>query len=194
MTKPAPNSRLSKPKSGRRIFGADQLKDRIVRCRSAANMLVDLDRIDDLRWGVEAESSRAMREQLREWPATFLRIGVIVGQAAPRQAAEAVNRSLVRDRLLAALDLWLISAAEAERAEFAAILASADPNPYRDALRAIVQKSAWTAVGPLAAKEEASASRLGSQKLWRPSPPCRGTSEWRCSGRQRARGRGFSAC
>ena len=102
---------------------ADHLKERLARCRSATNLLVDLDRIDALRYASKEGNPRAVRE----WPGAFARIGVIVGQTPPAQAADAVNGSLARDRLLAALDVWLVFAAEADRADLAAIVNTNSP-------------------------------------------------------------------
>jgi Flp pilus assembly protein TadD len=136
-------------------LGAEQRPERLARCRSAVDVLTDLDRIDDLQWGTEEGIYQGRARAVREWPGTFARIGVIVGQTPPEQAARAVNTSLARERLLAALDLWLIFAAPADRADLAAILTAADADPYRDALRAAVQRSDRPAVQALAVKDEA---------------------------------------
>jgi tetratricopeptide (TPR) repeat protein len=136
-------------------LGAEQRSERLARCRSAVDVLNDLDRIDDLQWGTEEGTYQGHARAVQEWPGTFARIGVVVGQTPAEQAARAVNSSQVRDRLLAALDRWLIFAPQAKRAELAAIAAAADPDPYRDAVRAAVQRSDRQAVRALAAKDEA---------------------------------------
>ena len=58
----------------------------------------------------------------------------------PRQPAE-LAESLIRERLLAALDLWLVFGGSPKLAE---ILAASDPDAYRDAVRAAVRvRGAW---------------------------------------------------
>jgi tetratricopeptide (TPR) repeat protein len=136
-------------------LNAEQRPERLARCRSAVDVLTDLDRIDDLQWGTEEGIYQGRERAVREWPGTFARIGVIVGQTPPEQAASVVNTSLVRERLLAALDLWLIFAAKADRVHLGAILTAADADPYRDALRAAVQRSDGPAVRALVVKDEA---------------------------------------
>jgi tetratricopeptide (TPR) repeat protein len=135
--------------------GADHLKERLARCRLAADVLADLDWIDDLRWATRDGKFQGSERTVSEWPGAFARIGVVVGQTPPEQAARVVNGSLVCDQLLAALDRWLVVALPADRAALAAILAAADVDPYRDEVRAAVQRSDWEAVAALAAKDEA---------------------------------------
>ena len=51
------------------------------------------------------------------------------------EAARRVNESLIRSRVLSALDLWLTRDPSADaRAGVRAVLRSADPDQYRDAL------------------------------------------------------------
>src|SRR5262249_32399190 len=85
---------------------AEHPKDRLARCSRGADVLADLHRIDGLRFGVEEGKLQGRPRALQEWPGTFLRLGVVVGQTPAAEAAEAVNGSLARDRLLVALDLW----------------------------------------------------------------------------------------
>ena len=69
--------------------------------------------------------------------AALRRFGIIPGQTPPDQAARRINDSLIRDRLLAVLDRWLgRSGLPAVRQ----ILHAADPDPFRDELRAALQK------------------------------------------------------
>src|SRR5262249_12904068 len=53
------------------------------------------------------------------------------------EAARRLAGSVIRDRLLGALDLWLVADPdEGARAALRGLLRAADPDPYRDALRA----------------------------------------------------------
>ena len=56
-------------------LGDDMPRERLVRCRLAANLLADLDRIDDLRWGTEGGKFQGAERAVREWPAAFARQG-----------------------------------------------------------------------------------------------------------------------
>jgi tetratricopeptide (TPR) repeat protein len=80
---------------------------------------------------------------------------VVVGRALPEDAAGIINGSPARERLLAALDLWLLGAPQQDRAALAGLLAAADPDPFRDALRAAVARSDLGAVEALARRDEA---------------------------------------
>ena len=55
------------------------------------------------------------------------------GRHSPDEAARRVNESLIRDRLLEALDQWLTWSPSAE---LLAVLRATDPDPFRDAVRA----------------------------------------------------------
>ncbi len=128
---------------------------RLARCRSAADQLAALDRIDDMRWNTENGKFRGTVRAVREWPAVFARLGVVAGQTPTEEAAALINDSLASERLLAALDLWLVLASPAERASLARLLAVADPDPFRDAVREAVQRSDWASVKRLAGRDDA---------------------------------------
>ncbi len=136
-------------------LGTDVLTERLVRCRSAVDLLTELDRIDELRWAIADGKVQGRERALREWPGAFTRLGVVPGQTPPAEAARVVNGSLVRERLLAALEMWLVSAPHGEKGPLRDLLAAADADPFRDAVRAAVQRSNREEVLALAAKEEA---------------------------------------
>ncbi len=133
----------------------DALNRRLTRCRSAVDVLVELNRIDELRWATEDGKFQGNERALREWPRAFARLGVVPGQTPPGEAAAVVKDSLARERLLAALDLWLIVAPSQDRAPLASLLAAADGDPFRNALRAAVRKADWEQLKSLAARKEA---------------------------------------
>src|SRR5262249_25301329 len=118
------------------------------------DMLRDLDRIDDLRW-TPAEGERGYRRPLEiasEWQQAFARFGVVTGITPAEEVARRVNESLVRDRLLTALDAWLTLAPSPA---LQAALHTADPDPFRDALRAAVLMRSGLVVLALTSHPEA---------------------------------------
>lgn len=135
--------------------GADHLRDRLDRCRVIAGVLAELDRVDDLRCATEGGKFHGNARAVQEWPGVFARLGLVLGQTPPAEAADAVNRSLARERLLTALDTWLVEAPAPDRAALAGVLAAADPDSFRDAVRAALQRSDETALKALAARDEA---------------------------------------
>ena len=78
------------------------------------------------------------------WRAALADYGVTPDEGRAAEAAGRVNGSLVRDRVLTALDLWL---AADPSAGVRAVLRAADPDPYRDAVRDAVAASDRQAVG-----------------------------------------------
>ncbi|HVK08660.1 MAG TPA: tetratricopeptide repeat protein [Gemmataceae bacterium] len=135
--------------------GAEHLRGRLARCRTGADLLAELDRIDELRWTTEDGKFQGSGRAVREWPAAFARIGVEPGRLPPAEAARAVADSPVRDRLLAALDLWLVLAPPGDRAGLTSLLKAADPDPFRDAVRDAVRQSDRVALAALAARGDA---------------------------------------
>ena len=110
-------------------------------------LLRELEAADALGWtwindelGGRPSDNEAVEARLRVALANY---GMVPGKTPASDATGRVNSSLVRERLLAALDLWL--AFEASTAERLAghphrawvrdVLRSADPDPYRDAVR-----------------------------------------------------------
>jgi tetratricopeptide (TPR) repeat protein len=94
-------------------------------------VLRELDELDQLQWtssyGGHYLEGYVLAEKYR---AVFRRSGADPGQASADETARWLADSSVRDRLLAALDLWLI-----REPAVRAVLRTADPDPYRDAYR-----------------------------------------------------------
>ena len=138
--------------------GAVAHRDRLARCRADRDMLRELDRIDDLRWTIISGKQTARDKAVAEWPNAFREFGIVPGETPPGEAAGRVNESLIRDRLLTALDRWL---ARGRSADVLAILLAADPDPYREAVRRAIQSQDDARVRELAAQPEALKQPVG---------------------------------
>jgi tetratricopeptide (TPR) repeat protein len=149
--------------------GADQVSDRLARCRTDLAVLRELDRIDDLRWEVVKGKIQGNKRAASEWPLAFAKFGIVPG--SPDGAAARVNGSLVRDRLLAGLDQWL---AQSRSPDLLAILRAADPDPFRNAVRSALVAADDALVGELASRPAALeqparfATALGTLETVRP--------------------------
>jgi serine/threonine protein kinase/Flp pilus assembly protein TadD len=130
--------------------GADELADRLARCRADLDLLHGLDRIDALRWAV-VEGQFQGDKALQALPEVLGLYGIVPGSTPPEAAARRVRDSLVRDRLLTALDLWLSSS---RSTDVAAILRLADPDQYRTDVREAI-RAGGPGVARLALQPEA---------------------------------------
>jgi serine/threonine protein kinase/Flp pilus assembly protein TadD len=129
--------------------GAEELAGRLVHCRTDLALLRELDHIDALRFtrrpDPKADAARR-RVALTAYDMTPPEAGVAT------EAADRVNGSLVRDRVLTSLDLWLVADPSPT---VRAVLHAADPDPYRNAMRDALAARNGDAVRALAAKPEA---------------------------------------
>ena len=120
--------------------GAEALADRIARCRADLDILLELDAIDNIRWtsieGVLGED----KSLPARWQAAFERFGMVSGGSA-EESVQGLTKSLVSDRLLGALDLWLMFE-PSERVR--SILKAADPDPYREGIRDLITDAVLT--------------------------------------------------
>jgi serine/threonine protein kinase/Tfp pilus assembly protein PilF len=136
--------------------GAEKLAARTARCRDDLRLLHELDALDESRLTSISGGSRAAMPDAAQWRPVLAAYGMAPGGSSAAEAAGRVNGSLVRDRVLAALDLWLIwEPADEVRAGVRALLRAADPDPYREAVRDAVAAKDQGAVKALAAKPEA---------------------------------------
>jgi tetratricopeptide (TPR) repeat protein/tRNA A-37 threonylcarbamoyl transferase component Bud32 len=126
---------------------------RVGRCRSELAMLVALDGIHDSRWTPDnqGEFPPASATAARIGRA-FAGYGIVPGTTPSAEACRLVADSLIGDRLLGMLDLWLVLAPSQEVSD---ILGAADPDRYREAMRAGVLAGDWPRVSMLAEQEEA---------------------------------------
>jgi tetratricopeptide (TPR) repeat protein len=123
---------------------------RLARCRTDLDTLRDIDRTQSRFWTVV--EGRFRGSTAREWAEVFGRFGIVLDQTPPGEAARRVNESLIQERLLQALDSrlgWERSPA------LLAILRAADPDPYRDGVRAAVAANDNDRLRELAGRPEA---------------------------------------
>ncbi|HET6573567.1 MAG TPA: hypothetical protein VFG68_08195 [Fimbriiglobus sp.] len=85
--------------------GGEAMTDQADRCRSDLALLRDLDAIDTFRWTPIESKPPKLSAGVARWRTAFAGYGVAPGDTPVDEAADRVRGSLVRDRLLAALDL-----------------------------------------------------------------------------------------
>jgi tetratricopeptide (TPR) repeat protein len=136
--------------------GAEQLGPRLGRCRDDLAALRALDAIDTFRWTPVESRLPDGREVAARCRAALAGYGAAAGET-PAVAARRVADSLIRDRLLAALDLWLINDPSASVQE---LLRSTDPDEYRDAVRDAIAARDEPRQADLAGRPEALAQPL----------------------------------
>jgi tetratricopeptide (TPR) repeat protein len=126
---------------------------RVDRCRTELAMLVALDGVNDFRWTPDNQG------ELPPASATVDRIGrafagygIVPGTMPWSDAGRRVADSLIGDRLMEMLDLWLALAPSSGVRD---VLGVADPDRYRDAVRAGVLAGDWPRVGMLVEQDEA---------------------------------------
>jgi serine/threonine protein kinase/Tfp pilus assembly protein PilF len=149
--------------------GAEELAGRLANCRTDLALLRELDAADTQRSTWVGGRSTDLQGAVGRWRAALAGYGVVPGQTPATAAGARVNGSLVRDRVLTALDRWLVY--DPSLAGVRAVLRAADPDPYRDAVRdALVARDVRT-LAALAGQSEALAqparfavilSRIGS--------------------------------
>lgn len=131
--------------------GAAALAPRLTRSRADLEMLRNLDQIDNLRWTPIDGRLPDPAELATRLAAAFDSFGV-KPEASPEDAARRITESAIRNRLIAALDCWLVwSQSPAVRD----ILRAADPDPFRNALREAIQSQNAGRVQEQAARPEA---------------------------------------
>jgi serine/threonine protein kinase/Flp pilus assembly protein TadD len=138
--------------------GGEAARERAERCRADLAMLRELDRIDTFRWTWDENKFPDPKVVAARWQAALAGYGVVPGETPAGEAAGRLAGSLVRDRLLAVLDLWLVTAPSAGVRE---VLRTADPDPYRDAVRDAIAAGDRARVGELAGRPDALAQPPG---------------------------------
>jgi tetratricopeptide (TPR) repeat protein len=115
--------------------GGEAMADRAALCRRDLALLEELDRIDNFRW-TPAENHLPDRATVAaRWAGAFAPAGIVPGTKPPAEVARLVAGSNIRDRILGALDLWLVFAPSHHLVDD---LRAADPDRYRDAVRAAI--------------------------------------------------------
>ncbi|MCE9566233.1 MAG: tetratricopeptide repeat protein [Planctomycetes bacterium] len=125
----------------------EAVQDRLDRCRSNLTLLQNLRRIDEFSW-MPGDGGLPSKKRLAAELAEALRqFGIVPKTTSPTDAAQRVNNSLLRSRLMGALDLWLMSEPSPE---LQAILEATDPDEYRDKIRVSVAAGNKTELAKLA--------------------------------------------
>jgi tetratricopeptide (TPR) repeat protein/tRNA A-37 threonylcarbamoyl transferase component Bud32 len=132
--------------------GGEALRARAERCRAELTLLRALDDIDTFRWTPRENKFPDSTAQAKRWLAALAAYRVAPEQASARETAAQVSASLLRERLLTVLDLWLLANRSAQVRE---VLRAADPDPYREALREAIVTGDTSRQAELASKPEA---------------------------------------
>ena len=107
----------------------------VARARADLAMLRELDRADDLMMTAEDWNLRKKRTTA-VWAAAFRAYGIDPGKTPPEVAAAVIKRSVIRDRVLLGLDLWILYGSDRGlQTDLRDVLAVVDPDPYRDLFR-----------------------------------------------------------
>src|SRR5262249_36917697 len=138
--------------------GGEAVAAEAERCRRDLALLRELDAIDHLRWTPTGPGTNGWPAVVARWRGALAGYGGVPGTTPSGEAAALAGQSLVRGRLLAALDLWL---AAAPAPEVRAVLKAADPDPYREAIRDAVVASDAGRLVDLAGRPEALAQPPG---------------------------------
>src|SRR5688572_1231506 len=136
--------------------GAEELAGRLARCGNDLALLRELDAIDTYTWTWAEGRFPGGKGGTVRWPAALAAHGVTPDRGRATETAERVKSSLVRDRLLTALDLWLSWEPSAEvRGGMKGVLHAADPDSYRDAVRDAIAAHDGSTISTLAERPDA---------------------------------------
>ena len=116
--------------------GAEYLRPRVDRCKKDLAMLKELDRIDRYRWTLVNNKAPELEEVSAERAAAFGQFGIRLDNTDPAEAAKLIDESIIRDRLLTALDAWLL---ESLSPQVLAIVKATDADAFRNAFRDAIQ-------------------------------------------------------
>jgi tetratricopeptide (TPR) repeat protein len=132
--------------------GADEQAQRLGRLAADLALLCELDAIDQFHWtwvGNKFADPEAVAARTRQ---ALRRFGAVPGAVSAEDAAARVSASVVRERIVTALDrlLW-----QEKTAGVRAVLRVVDANPFRDAVRDAVLAKDRAKFVELAGKEQA---------------------------------------
>jgi tetratricopeptide (TPR) repeat protein/tRNA A-37 threonylcarbamoyl transferase component Bud32 len=88
---------------------ADDLKEKLARYGIELAMLRELDHIDNDRWTVVDGYLPSNRAMVSNWAKAFGGYGIVPGITPPEEAAQRINDSLIRERLLNSLEVWFVT-------------------------------------------------------------------------------------
>lgn len=132
--------------------GSEGLASRMSQCRADLKLIRALNGIAISRWRWAGKRYQDPKAVAVQWRAALAAYGIDPDESRTTDAVARVGASLVRDRLLTALDDWF--AAE-PTAGLRAILHGADPDSYRDMIRDALGAKGTSAIGSLAMQPEA---------------------------------------
>jgi len=116
--------------------GGEPVAARLARCRADFVLLAKLDAVDRFAWSPINGNLPANFQIVALWRDTFGNAEMFGHQVAPKDAAARVRQSLVADKVLTALDSWL---ALEQSNWLRDMLHEADPDAYRDGVRAALR-------------------------------------------------------
>ena len=131
--------------------------ERLAAYRRDLDMLRALDRVNNFRWTPINFNLPPDAKVVEQWAAAFAGYGIVPGTTPPAEAVARVAGSPLKDSLLSALDGWL---ARVPSEPVRAILAAADPDPFRDEVRRL-----------LAAGDRDRLAGLAGRAEWAAQPP-----------------------
>jgi tetratricopeptide (TPR) repeat protein len=114
--------------------GADVLHPRLARCRTDFDMLRQLDRIYNDHWTITNGRRPEWETISSALTRAFADYGITPGVTPPSEAARRITDSLITEPLLTSLEVWFVLGARPPALR--AVLASADPDEFRNEARA----------------------------------------------------------
>ncbi|MCE9566787.1 MAG: tetratricopeptide repeat protein [Planctomycetes bacterium] len=114
--------------------GADGLTARRKRCQTELEMLKELDRIDNVGWGLVEGKIPEWEAIAPQWATAFAGYGITPGVTPPDEASRRINGSFISERLLTTLEVWFVFSGRDRN--LGSILSVADPDSFREASRA----------------------------------------------------------
>lgn len=105
----AESAKLANDEIERRLpeGGGESIKARLISCQRDLALLTDLNEVDDYRWTPVDNRFPEKQKLAAKWASACLRYGIDPQPALLKDSAKRITESLLRDRLLTALDLWL---------------------------------------------------------------------------------------
>jgi serine/threonine protein kinase/tetratricopeptide (TPR) repeat protein len=135
---------------------AEEQAGRLARCRADLTLLRAFEAIDAFSWSWSEGKFPEYAAVAARWPAPLAAYGITPDQRRVEETAGRVNSSVIRERVLTALDMWLMWELSAEaRAGLRALLQVVDPDPYRDEFRDALAARKGDAAVALSARPEA---------------------------------------
>jgi len=131
--------------------GAEPFKARFERYQADVQMLAALDRIDLELW-TDSNTKTRIPRAVSQWSEAFRTFGIVPGTMFPEAIDRRIKESLIGDRLLTALELWM---GYGKVPDWPELLHMLDPDSFRDEVRAATMAQDEEAFRRLAARPEA---------------------------------------